>query len=189
MSVGTPYGVTLRHADITSSGLFTRAGDTTDTPLSAGDYIRFTNWDNPENNGLWRIISRTDDNTLSCVKVDGDAPVAESSTAGVRLDEDPINSPDAIIVDADDGTDIAGAANVPSVSFDYDFTNNNQGSRIPSSNTTAWPDQTVGNPANTTIRAIGFNTAQFVEVEALITRATGLSFSVVSGLERNYSNP
>jgi hypothetical protein len=49
--------------------------------------------------------------------------------------------------------------------------------------------RTAATDAAITIRAIGYETAQFVETTGTITRATGLSYSVVAGLERNYSNP
>jgi hypothetical protein len=157
--------------------------------LAVGQYIRFTGWTNSENNGIWRITTYTSATSITCVKVDGDAPVVETNTSNVLLQEDPIDSPDAIIVNDNNAAQIAGVANTASVAFDFDFTNNNQGSRVPSANTLLWPTVTTGNPAAVTVRAIGFNTAQFVEVSSTITRATGQSISVVSGLERNYSNP
>ena len=43
--------------------------------------------------------------------------------------------------------------------------------------------------ADIVIRAIGEDTAAFVEVFGTITRATGLTFSVVAPLERNFTNP
>lgn len=47
----------------------------------------------------------------------------------------------------------------------------------------------AGTDAPITIVGIGLNTAQYVIITGTITRAKGLTFSLVSPLERNYSNP
>ena len=93
------------------------------------------------------------------------------------LDKNPINSSDAIIVDDNGGSDIAGAISGPSSAFDFDYDGNTQGGR------------TAGLDANILLRAIGLETAQFVEVTGTITRAVGQSFTLTAGLERNYLNP
>ena len=49
--------------------------------------------------------------------------------------------------------------------------------------------RTSGTNADIVLRAIGLETAQFVEATGTITRATGQVFSLVAALERNYSNP
>jgi len=135
-------------------------------------------------NGIYRVVSVTDQTTGGFVayKValpDGVALTAETAGAGaVFFDENPIDSPDALIVNNNSGTpitgNISGAANF---AFDFDYDNNAQGERVAGQ----------GNAA-ITIRAIGFNSAQFVETSGTITRATGQSFTLVSALERNYLN-
>lgn len=83
----------------------------------------------------------------------------------------------AVLVNDNSGTPISGTITGASVSFNFDYDGNNQGGRTPATN------------APVTIVAIGLNTAQYVVATGTITRATGLSFGLVSALERNYSNP
>lgn len=82
----------------------------------------------------------------------------------------------AILVDNNAGADIAGAIVGASVSFDFDYDGNAQGGRTP------------GTDADVTIIAIGLGVAQYVVATGTITRATGLSFTLVGALERNYAN-
>jgi hypothetical protein len=163
------------------------------TQMNVNDYIRCSGFTNGENNGIWRITDATDlgvnDLSITVTKVDGDDPVNEGPTASVNVDEDPVDTPDAIIVDDASGTPLNGVATSDITGATFDFTGNGQGSRIPSTDTTAYPTLAVGNPADIIIRAIGLNSAQFVQSAFTITRATGQNFPVVSGLERNYNNP
>jgi len=83
----------------------------------------------------------------------------------------------AIVVDDNSGTDISGSVGgASSVSFDFDYDGNTQGSR------------TSGTDASVTVVAIGLGTAQYVSATATITRATGQNISLVAPLERNYDN-
>lgn len=85
---------------------------------------------------------------------------------------------DAILVQDSTGTDIAGdISGSASISFDFAYDTNAQGSRTP------------GTDAPVTVVAIGLEQAQYVAQTATITRQTGLAISLVSALERNYSNP
>lgn len=87
-------------------------------------------------------------------------------------------SASAIIVDDADGVDINGSVSgASSVSFTFDYDGNTQGGR------------TAGTDAAVTVVAIGLDSAQFVKTTATITRSTTNSISLVSALERNYSNP
>jgi hypothetical protein len=81
----------------------------------------------------------------------------------------------AILVQDADNADIAYNVTGASKSFTFDYDNNTQGGR------------TAGTDADITIVAIGLDKAQYVLFEGIITRATGLTFSLVSALERNYS--
>lgn len=86
---------------------------------------------------------------------------------------------DAIIVNDADNNPIAGnISGQPSISFTYDYDGNIQ--RGAASAATNVP---------VTIVAIGLSTAQYVITTGTITRAKGISFSLVSALERTYSNP
>ena len=195
--------------DITATGSqstdFTQAGTGTgnnESPASgsgstqhllADDYIRVAGCTNPENNGIYRIRSRDSATVLQVTKVDGDAPVIETGTANVLIDEDPIDSPDAIAVEEESGVygvGSGGLINVPITAstfvVDYDYSNNIQGSRVKAG------DQTDGGTnldAAVIVRAIGFERGQFIEVTGTITRSATGTIAVTSGLERNYSNP
>ena len=163
----------------------------TSNQLSAGDYIKLSGCVNAENNGVYRIISYDNNQQLTVLKVDGDAPVTETSTANVFVDEDPIDTPDAIAVQdsivgsqiINTNTDLSGGSRT--VNFDY--SGNNQGSRIKVGNSGATSG--TNRDADVIVRAIGFDTAQFVEVSGTINRSTTTVIAVTSGLERNYSNP
>jgi hypothetical protein len=147
-------------------------------PVTAqNDYINVLGATNPNNNGIWQVTSASPTtSTFNATKINGLTVANQAAFAGT-VDLNPINSPDAIIVDNDAGTDIAGTVDATSVSFDFDYDGNVQGGR------------TAGTDAAVVIRAIGLETAQFVEASGTITRATGQAFSVVSSLERNYTNP
>lgn len=144
--------------------------------LAQNDYIALWGFSNEENNGVWQVTDATPSSTqFDATKVDGQTVVDES--AGSRdLDENPINSPDAIIVDNNAGTDIQGSIGAASIPFDFDYDGNTQGGR------------TQATDADVVLRAIGLDTAQFVETTGTITRDTGQVFSLVASLERNYEN-
>jgi hypothetical protein len=147
--------------------------------LTNGDYINLSGFADVNNNGIWQLTgvpAGTGPWTAAMTKVNGDT-VSNEAPGSSSLDKNPINSPDAIIVDNNSGTDIVGSIGASSVAFDYDYDNNVQGGR------------TANTPAEIIIRAIGLETAQFVETTGTITRAVGQTFSVVAALERNYSNP
>ncbi len=97
---------------------------------------------------------------------------------GTPSNGDEYGTPGAILVEDSSGTPISGnVGGAPSVSFDFDYDGNVQGGRTPATD------------AEIVLVAIGLVTAQFVRLDATITRAVGLTFAMVSSLERNYSNP
>lgn len=84
----------------------------------------------------------------------------------------------AIIVNDNNGNPITGSTSgLTSVSFTFDYDNNTQGGRTPATD------------APVVLVSIGLNSAQYVNVESTIARSTQNSISVVSNIERNYSNP
>lgn len=145
--------------------------------LVQNDYIALAGMTNPANNGVWIVTDAAPTAAQADIrKVDGQTVVNEG--AGSRtLDENPINSPGAIIVNDNGGTPITGAVGGASVGFDFDYDGNTQGGR------------TAATDADVVLRAIGTDTAQFVETTGTITRAVGQSFSLVAALERNFNNP
>jgi len=85
----------------------------------------------------------------------------------------------AITVNDADGNPMAyNVAAAASKAFTFDYDGNTQRGGASS-----------GTDAPITIVAIGLNTAQYVITTGTISRAKGLTFSLVSPLERNYSNP
>ena len=84
----------------------------------------------------------------------------------------------AILVKDKDGVDIAGnISGASSKPFTFDYDGNVQGGR------------TAGTDAAVTIVAIGLGTAQYVKATGTIGRSNANAFSLVSSLERNYTNP
>jgi hypothetical protein len=188
---GSQATITVSSGDATSD--FTRvapgANGPTDAQLQEGDYIRISGFANEVNNGIWRILTYTDAQNMVIQKSDGDTAIAETSVSNVLVDENPIDSPSAIIVEDNGGSQIRGSITVNSVPFDYDYTNNNQGKRIPSSNSLYGGAEGAGNVPIILIRAIGLDDSQFIEVLSSIPKAAGTNIPVNGGQERNYSNP
>lgn len=81
------------------------------------------------------------------------------------------------VIDANGSAVVGTVGAAASKQFTYDYDGNSDGGRTPATD------------AAFTLVAIGKNTAQYVITTGTITRAKGLSFSMVSNLERNYSNP
>ena len=154
---------------------FTSAGGNLPT-LTVNDYFRLGGASDANNNGIWQVVTYTSASAMNATRVDDKIPSAESSFIGT-IDQDPINSPDAIIVEDLSGTPITGNVVSSSVAFDFGYDANSQGGRTP------------GTDAPVVVRAIGLDNAQFVETTGTITEATGITFSLVSALERNYDNP
>lgn len=82
----------------------------------------------------------------------------------------------ATYVNDNSGIPITGTVTSSSVSFTFDYDGNIQGGR------------TAGTSADVTVVAIGLNTAQYVTQTGTIARSASNSISLVSSLERNYSN-
>jgi hypothetical protein len=80
----------------------------------------------------------------------------------------------------DDNSDVDISGNVSGSSYvdwDFDYDGNTQGGR------------TSGEDAYVVIVGIGHNTATFCTAELTIEGKTGNNITLVSGIERNYSNP
>jgi uncharacterized cupin superfamily protein len=167
-----------------SNTIMESAGGTPDwtTEITAGDYVRFGGFTDANNNGIYQVnasVAAVNSTAFGAIKINNDTVSDENSGASltITIDKNPIDSPDAILVANNAGSDITGNISANTANFDFDYDGNVQGGR------------TAATDAAITIRAIGYETAQFVETTGTITRATGLSYSVVAGLERNYSNP
>lgn len=98
--------------------------------------------------------------------------------AGDNLGRD-FGTSNAIIVKNNSSSDITGlVGGQPSITFDYDYDGNIQRGAA-----------SAGTNAPVTIIAIGTDTAQHVKATGTIIRSTSNNFTLVSALERNYSNP
>ena len=161
------------------SGSFGTITGTADLPTVADqDYLNVTGFPDPENNGIFQVTDAAPTTSaIDVTRLDGATLIADAGPQTISLEQNPVNSPDAIIVNNNSGSPITGTISSGSVAFDFDYTNNTQGGR------------TGNTDAPITIRAIGTDTAQFVETTGTITESTGQSFSLVAALERNYSNP
>lgn len=159
-----------------STATFTSAGANLLSTVQ-NQYFNLLGASDANNNGIWIVTSVSPTTTtFTARKVDG-LTVSNQASFAATMDDNPINSPDAIIVKNNAGVDITGTIGSASVSFDFDYDGNTQGGRTPGTN------------AAIVLRAIGLTTGQFVESTGTITRATGQSFSLVAALERNYANP
>ena len=143
--------------------------------LVADAYVNVTGFAD-DMDGIWQAKGTPTAAAAVVTRYDGAAAVVVASTA-ITVDEDPINSPDAIIVNNNAGAPLTAAIAGASIGFDFDYDGNVQGGR------------TSATDAVVLLRAIGLESGQFVETTGTVTRATGLVFSLVSAQERNYSNP
>ena len=112
------------------------------------------------------------------------------NTAGDAIYTHPINSPGALLLDSAGvvgGENIVAQAAVSDLAsssltnnrfvVSYAFDNNTQ------------KDREGGQPFDVNVRAIGLNNGSWVEQTATITEQNTNSISVVSAVERNYSDP
>jgi hypothetical protein len=143
---------------------------------SAGDYFRVVDHSVAGNNGVYVATGTPTIGNLPCTKYFGTNPV-DAVAEAITVNSNPIDSPDALIVNDNGGSPITGVIGGASVPFDFDYDNNVQGGRA------------AGTDAPIVLKAIGLTTGQYVETTGTILRATGQSFSLVAALERNYSNP
>lgn len=166
-------------ATITGTGNLARDSGKELIQLQVDDYIKTSGFADDGNNGVWRITDVAGlPNSLVAVKVDGRTPVATTGESA-NLDEDPIDTPDAIIVDDDGGTDVLGTIPTNGIKqFNYNYDTNAQGGKI------------GGSDVPVIVRAIGLEKGQFVESSstALGDGSSDVTIAVTSGLERNYSN-
>ncbi|RLG24008.1 hypothetical protein DRN76_04595 [Methanosarcinales archaeon] len=145
--------------------------------LSNGDYLAITGFTTEtDNNGLWEITGSPSSNTVTASKVDGIDPVDEATGDTATCKQNPFESPGAVIVDNNAGTDIDGEISAASIGFDFDYTNNNQGGRAADTN------------ADVILVAIAYDGAQYTVVNHTITKTTGQAVAVNAVDELNYEN-
>lgn len=158
------------------------SGDTYDLEGTLGtylvnDYLRIAGFAEAQNNGLFIVtVVNVSGSDYTVRRVDGENVGAVETNQTVSVDENPYNSPDAIIVDDNAGADLAGAVTGATVPWDFDYNNNVQGGR------------TADTDAACILKASGLELGQYAQVGNLtIQKSVGQSFSITAALERNYT--
>lgn len=171
----------------TAAALLTFLGDT----LITGDGVYIDNFNSNDTNRIefndansvtrtFPFVAAGEINFNANLQGDTDAVywMFFADPDGTPSSGDEYGSTGALIVEDNAGNPITGnITGAASAAFDFDYDGNTQGGRTPATD------------ADVVIVALGLQTAQFVSINATITRAVGQSFSLVSNLERNYSNP
>lgn len=160
------------------SGTISSAGTNlpNNAELSVNDYIRVAGLTGGDAamNGIYQITTETTPGASWAVtRYDGATVVSVASTAA-NIDQNPIDSPDAIIVQDDTPVNVAGLAS-SDVNFAFDFDGNTQGGRVVSTDTYV------------IARAIGLSGAQFIQSSvATISSGTPLTIVLTASNELNY---
>jgi len=142
-------------------------------------------------NVIWKVTTVFDSSNFAAITLDDTvAPIDETlNTTGDAIYTHPINSPGALLLDSAGATsenNVAQAAvstlapaNLTNNRYvlTYAFTNNSQ------------KDREGGSPFVANVRAIGLDNGSWVEQLQTITSQNTNSISVVSAVERNYSDP
>jgi len=142
-------------------------------------------------NVIWKVTTVFDSSNFAAITLDDTvAPIDETlDTTGDAIYTHPINSPGALLLDSAGATsenNVAQAAvstlapaNLTNNRYvlTYAFTNNSQ------------KDREGGSPFVANVRAIGLDNGSWVEQLQTITSQNTNSISVVSAVERNYSDP
>ena len=172
---GTDIGITQ---SVGYTGSIYTAGSVDFATFSYLDYVNTTGFTTTTNNGVYQITATPSATNLVVYKVDEIDIVTGAVGPSVTVSENPYGSPDAIIINEQDGTPISGTVSAASsIAFDFDYDGNVQGNRTAATN------------AKFTAIAIGLSTGQYVIVTGTLTRSTTNVISFVAALERNYSNP
>ena len=174
---------------------FSSAGNAIPT-CTVGDYIDVSGFPTAGNNGVWEVTDVTSQPASIDVTRLDDLTINAEAVSTAAADDDnfrfnPVNSPDALIVEDSSGAQISGA--VPqqtggsSVTFDYGYTNDTS----PDSANTG-ENRESNEVVNVSIRASGTTKAQWVETLGTIGISSGVAgnannFSIVAPLERNYA--
>jgi hypothetical protein len=164
---------------VNAGGTITSAGSNLPGTLDAGvgAYIRISGLTGVDAamNGIYQVNSIST-SSYTVVRYDGQA-MATTAPASVPLDQHPIDSPDAIIVDSNVPADVTGLA-TSDFTFTYDYSNNVQGGKA------------GGVDAFVIARAVGQQTAQFTQSTVqTIQSGIALTVPVSSNIERNFLNP
>jgi hypothetical protein len=164
------------------NGTFTSAGGNLpdNAELTAGDYVRVVGLTggNIAMNGMYQITAETTPGDEWAVTRYDSATITTTTSATANVDQHPVDSPDAVIVDDDLAADVTGSVSGTDFSFSFDFSNNSQGGRTPNTE------------AQVLCKAIGQQTAQYTQSTVqTIQSGVALTIAVSSVQERNFANP
>lgn len=160
------------------TGTFDSAGaGLTALDVGAGQYVRvsgLTGADEPMN-GIYQVTAETSTSQWDVTRADG-ATIVTTSSASAPVDEYPVNSPDAIIVEDDAPADVTGTNPSADVVFTFDYTGNVQGGRTPSTD------------ASVVLRTVGKDVggAQYAQTPVLTIPSTAVTLPVSNNIELNF---
>ena len=149
-------------------------------------------------NVIWKVTSISDSSNFACITLDDTSrPINETlNTSGDGIRTHPLNSPGALILDSAGAstenntseraeTTLASGNLSDNTTFklNYAFDNNSQKDRLNKVG--------AGDADNValTVRAIGLGNGTWAQQNATVTRQNVNAISLVSPVERNYSNP
>ena len=144
--------------------------------VGAGQYVRVTGYTGVDAamNGIYQVTTETSTSQWSVTKSNGDTVVTTSSSAAAEVDEYPIDSPDAIIVNSDVPAAVTGTNPSVDVVFTFDYSGNTQGGR------------SVSTDAEVRFRAIGRSGAQYGQTAVLTIGNAAVTLPLTNNIERNF---
>lgn len=144
----------------------------------AGQYVRVTGLTGADAamNGIYQVTTETSTSQWSVTRYDG-ATIVTTSSASAPVDEYPIDSPDAIIVQDDVPANVTGTNPAADVVFTFDYSGNTQGGRTSSTD------------ADVVLRAVGLSGAQYGQTVVQTIGSTATTIPLANNIERNYLNP
>jgi hypothetical protein len=165
-----------------ANGTITSAGSNlpNNAELTAGDYVRIVGLTggNAAMNGIYQITTETTPGASWAVTRYDGTTITTTSSATANVDQHPVDSPDAIIVNDDLAADVTGLISGTDFSFSFDYSNNVQGGR------------TSNTDAQVLCKAIGQESAQYAQSTVqTIQSGVALTIPVVAQTERNFANP
>lgn len=175
-TVRTTVGDLIVTAGTGADGTFNSAGANLPVlDVGVGAYVRIsglTGADEPMN-GIYQVTAETSTSLWSVTKYDG-VTIATTTVASVPVDEHPIDSPDAIIVQDDVPANVSGLNPSADVVFTFDYSGNTQGGR------------TASTDAQVRFRAIGEAGAQYGQTPVLTIPSTAQTLPLTNNIERNF---
>jgi hypothetical protein len=164
-----------------ANGTITSAGANlpNNAELTSGDYVRIAGLTggNIAMNGIYQITTETTPGSSWAVTRYDGTTIATTTSASANVDQHPVDSPDAVIVQDDALADVTGNATAD-YAFNFDYSNNVQGGR------------TGGTDAFVIAKAIGQTKAQYTtSTVQQIQSGVSLTVAILAAAERNFSNP